>query len=860
MKKQLFLLLAVLCCWCADAAAQHISVKHPLTYYLPDISYNASIPTPEQFFGFQIGEWHLSHDLQLQYMKMLAEKSPRVTLVEYARSYEQRPLVYLAITSESNHQRLDDIQAQHIALSDPARAASIDIANMPSVLYQGFSIHGNEPSGGNAAPLVAYYLAAGQGPEVENLLANVVILLDPCFNPDGFNRFASWANSHRNHHVTADPTDREYREAWPGGRTNHYWFDLNRDWLPVQHPESRGRIVTFHQWKPNVLTDHHEQGTNATYFFMPGVPSRTNPITPWRNQELTEKIGNYHAAALDKIGSLYFTKEGYDDFYFGKGSTYPDANGAIGILFEQASSRGHAQESDNGLLTFPFTIRNQVTTAFSTHKAMLEMRRELLEYQRDFYKTALNEAKTDKSRGYVFGDKYDAARVEHLLDILLMHKIEVFELSRRTTAAGQTFEPGSAYVVPTDQAQYRLIRGIFETQTRFDDSLFYDISTWTIPMAFNLPYASVADITLKGKKLETLPTRNPTVNRADFAYLLPWDDFYAPATANYLMSNGLRTKVAAEPFTLNNKQYSAGTVLIPVVQGQTKTPDEIYRLVQEAAARYKTPIDAVATSLTPEGIDLGSRNFALLQQPKVLLLVGEGVSSYDIGEAWHLLDQRYEISVTKGETSAMGRFDLSRYNVIVMASGSYAAISEAGVTQLKTWLENGGTLVAMQTAVQWLRSKGLSSVEFKRGTPDDQGGRRAYGRLQDDSGSNRIPGSIFEAEVDLTHPLLYGYHYKKMPIFRRGNLFFEPAKNAYATPMVLTAQPLLSGYANQSSKEAVKNSAVAVVSSVGSGKVINFADNPNFRAFWLGTNKLFANALFFGHTISSGATDRAGRE
>ena len=831
-----------------------LAQKEPLTYFLPAIEYDQNIPTPEQFFGFQIGEWHLTHDRQYQYIKMLAEKSPRVKLVEYARSYEQRPLVYLIITSEQNHQSLEDIKARHQALADPSKSGSVDLKNTPAVLYQGFSIHGNEPSGGNAAPLVAYYLAAGKSPEVQKLLDEVVILLDPCYNPDGFNRFASWATEHKNYSITADPNDREYNEAWPRGRTNHYWFDLNRDWLPVQHPESRGRVKAFHEWKPNVLTDHHEQGTDATFFFMPGVPSRTNPITPKLNQELTAKIGNYHAAALDKIGSLYFTKESYDDFYYGKGSTYPDANGAIGILFEQASSRGHAQESANGILTFAFTVRNQVTTALSTHKAIVDMRQELLEYQRNFYKNALSEAKSDKSRAYVFGDPYDPARVEHFLDILLMHKIEVYELSKKINAAGNTFEPGSAYMIPTDQPQYKIIRGIFETQLVFEDSLFYDISSWTMPLAFDLPCAGVAYQAAKGKRVEKLPQKTVLATRSEYAYLLHWDHYYAPAAANYLMEKGLRAKVAMESFSLNGKQYSAGTVMIPVVQGQTQSADAVFQIIQEATKRYQVPVDAVGTSLTPDGIDLGSRYFSLIEQPKILLLIGEGVNSNDIGEAWHLLDQRYDIATTKGEIAALGRFNLMRYNVIVMADGNYNSIPQAGVDNLRDWLQKGGTLIAMQGAVQWLKAKGLSSVETKNNS-GNMPKRRPYDRMQDDFGARQLPGSIFEVELDLTHPLAFGYHRNKMAVFRQGNLFFEPAKNTYATPLVHTADPLLSGYANKNSVDGLKNSAFVVVSGLGSGKVINFADNPNFRAFWFGTNKLFANAIFFGKTISGSAVD-----
>ncbi|MEY4134912.1 MAG: hypothetical protein RL386_1262, partial [Bacteroidota bacterium] len=302
MRPSVLLMLWVLFC-----PSLFYAQKMPLNYYLPEISYDPGIPAPEAYLGYQIGEWHISHDQQYAYMRKLAELSPRVKLVEHGRTYENRPLIHLIITSEKNHQNLESIRARHVALTNPAESGKLNTENMPSVLLQGFSIHGNEASGANAAPLVAYYLAAGQGAAIEKLLDEVVILFDPSFNPDGLTRFSTWANYHKNENLTGDPQDREYSEAWPGGRFNHYWFDLNRDWLLGAHPESRARSKVFHDWKPNILTDHHEMGSNATFFFMPGVSTRVNPITPKENQELTAKIGEYHTKYLDEIGSLYYS-------------------------------------------------------------------------------------------------------------------------------------------------------------------------------------------------------------------------------------------------------------------------------------------------------------------------------------------------------------------------------------------------------------------------------------------------------------------------------------------------------------------------------------------------------------------------
>ena len=456
--------------------------KIDLDYYLPqDVSYNSEIPTPESVIGFQVGEWHVSHDKLVYYMQTLAAASDRISIEDRGKTYEGRPLLLLTITSPQNHQNIESIKMEHLKLSD-ASSTDISITEMPVVVYQGFSIHGNEPSGANASLLVAYYLAAAEGKAIDELLENTVILFDPSYNPDGLNRFASWVNTHKNQNIISDNNDREYDEAWPRGRTNHYWFDMNRDWLVSQLPESQARVKTFHQWKPNILTDHHEMGTNATFFFQPGIPSRTHPLTPKLNQQLTAEIGNYHAKALDKIGSLYYTEESFDDFYYGKGSTFPDINGGIGILFEQASSRGNAQESDNGLLTFPFTIRNQFTAALSTLEAGKSMREDLLKYQQDFYKNAQNEVKKDRNKGIVFGDANDKGKTYQFAKMLERQNIKFNTLNENVTVNGTNFSSNSSYIIPSNQPNYRMVKAMFETRTTFQDSLFYDVSAWTLPM------------------------------------------------------------------------------------------------------------------------------------------------------------------------------------------------------------------------------------------------------------------------------------------------------------------------------------------------------------------------------------------
>ncbi len=844
--------------WASFALAQ----KQPLTYYLPDIPYDKNLPTPESYFSFQIGEWHITHDQLVGYMRALAAASPKAKLVEHGRTYENRPLIHLIITSEKNHKALDDLKTQHANLCNPAKSAGVDVNKVPAVLYQGYSIHGNEASGGNAAPLVAYYLLAGKSKDIDRLLDETIILFDPCYNPDGFNRFASWVNTHRNKNLTADPADREFNEPWPRGRSNHYWFDLNRDWLPAQLPESQSRVRIFQEWKPNVLTDHHEMGTNATFFFMPGVPTRVHPLTPKLNQELTERIGNYHAEALDAIGSLYYSKEGYDDYYYGKGSTYPDANGCIGILFEQGSSRGHVQESENGELTFAFTIRNQVATSLSTHKAVREMKKDLLNYQRDFYTSAMEEARNDNRKAYIFGEPADRARTAAFIEILRRHQIEVHELAKPVSAGGYNFNQGEAFVVPLDQPQYRLIHGIFETRTTFEDSIFYDISGWTYPLAFNIPYATLEkrafDNDLLGAKITGpgIVVETPTPEFSEYAYLMEWNEYYAPKALNFLLKQGLLLKVASAPFALDKRNYAPGAIMLPVA-GQGKTPEQIHGLVTLASQMAGVRFYDMDTGLTPTGIDLGSGDFRPLKLPEVMLIVGDGIQNTDAGEIWHLLDQRYDMKVTKVETGALGRIDINRYNVIIMPGGNYGNLS--GGDKLKDWVSRGGVLIAYQDAVQWARNNGLSFAEIRRDKSEDANApqaRRPYGKLDDDRGALQTPGTIFENLLDISHPIGYGYTRERLPVFRDNNQYLEPARNPYATPLIYSSNPLMSGYLNARYIERVRNSAGIVVSALGRGRVISFADNTNFRGFWYGTNKLLANAIFFGHTIHQEATER----
>ncbi|MBJ7881231.1 M14 family metallopeptidase [Gelidibacter salicanalis] len=809
-----------------------------LSYYLPqNTSYNQAIPTPQSVIGHEVGEWHVTHDKLVEYMKALAESSDRITLENRGTTYEGRPLILLTITSPANHQNIDAIREQHIAATEDNAAANT--SNMPVVVNQGFSIHGNEPSGSNAALLAAYYLAAAESSEVKDMLDKMVVLFDPSFNPDGLQRFAYWANSNRSKNLNPDPNDREFSEVWPGGRSNHYWFDMNRDWLPVQLPESKVRLETFHKWLPNILTDHHEMSTNSSFFFQPGIPSRTHPLTPKLNQELTRRIGDFHAKALDKIGSFYYTEESFDDFYYGKGSTFPDINGGIGILFEQASSRGHIQESDNGLLTFPFTIRNQFTAALSTLEAAKSMREDILKYQHNFFKNARLEANKENGKTIVFGDEKDAGKTYELAEILRRHQIKIYELKEDATIDGKKFKKGYSYVIPKNQKNTRLINAMFEKRTTFQDSLFYDVSAWTLPLAFNLDYAEGVSSSNMGQQVSDLKMKAGQVSaKSEYAYLMEWHEYYTPKVLNQILKKDLRAKVAMKQFSTNGKDYDYGTIMIPV-QNQSKNSEELYTFLKELATEGHVQIDAVATGLT-QGIDLGSNQFRPLSQPKVALIVGRGVSPYDAGEIWHLLDQRYDMTLTKLDTDNLDRAALNRYNTIILPS---ATLSKSAAEKLTTWVENGGTLIGFENAVRWLNTNKFIKLDFKK--TERIAKNVTFEDRSDYNGAQVIGGAIFEAKLDRSHPINFGYKNETLPLFRGSTIFINPDKQSYNNPIQYTKNPLLSGYVSKSNLDSLALSVPYQMQRLKRGKVVAFTDNTNFRAFWFGTNKLMMNAIFF---------------
>ena len=807
----------------------NMSSQTHLSYYFGDnINFDESIPKPSEIIGHEVGEWHVTHDKLVQYMYAVAESSDRVLIEETGKTYENRPLLILKVSSNKNIKVLEKIQKKHIEISDGKKMNEFN--NMPAVVYQGYGVHGNEASASNASILGIYYLAASNSEETNEILNNTVILFDPCLNPDGFQRFANWVNSNKNLVPNPDNNDREFSEVWPGGRTNHYWFDLNRDWLPVQLPESQARVKTFTEWLPNIVTDHHEMGTNSTFFFQPGVPSRVNPLIPNLNQELTEKIAKYHADYLDKIGSLYYSKEDYDDFYFGKGSTYPDANGGIGILFEQGSSRGHIQNSQNGILTFPFAIRNQLTTTLSTLKAASSLKNELLAYMNTFYVNNFNESAKSKYKGIGFGNNQDKTSSYQLAKILKAHKIDVFETN------DQKFK----YYVPIKQKKSKLIKAMFDTQTKFEDSLFYDVSAWTFPLAFNLNYDFLKDSFDVNKLFE-----KPVGKVSDFStygYLIKPHDYNIPALINYLQEKKIRLKSSSKSFKIKNNYFDYGSILIPV-EGQSQKPEKLFNLLTNIS--NKTGIDVYALSSGYEdNIGVGSNSFTTIVKPKVGLIVGNGVRAYDAGEIWHLFDTRYKIPITKIDIKNLNRANLLEYSHIILPSYSGKNID---IKKIENYLKNGGNLIAYRSSINWLKENKIINIDFLKN--DKYASNVSFEDRGKFTGSQVIGGTIFNTKIDKSHPINFGIINDNLPTFKNNTIFMKPEKNSFNNPIQYSKNALLSGYISDDNLELLIKSVPFKIKRYFSGKIFLFADNTNFRAFWYGTNRLLMNTIYLSNKM-----------
>ena len=821
--------------------------------------FDSDVPSPEEFLGYPIGDQHTRHDQIVSYLEKLAELSDRATITYYGKTFENRKLVILNVSGPENIVQLESLRLNHLQAVNPS--SSDDLGEQPIFINLGYNVHGNEPSGSEAALLTAYTLVASMNDDIHGYLNNSVVFIDPTINPDGRDRHTHWANTHKGSPLVDDPMDIEHNEISPNGRTNHYYFDLNRDWWLAINPESRSKLHWYHQWYPNVVIDCHEMATNRTYFFEPKkISASKNPITPKDNYTtLNESFAKYFANDLNEIGSMYFTKEVFDATYPGYASTYPDLQGGLGLLFEQASSRGHIQRQNTGKpMTFAFTIRNHYVSSMATLRAALDNKSVLADYQREFFRSALTNAKRGNVKAYVFGDEQDKGRTNAFIDKLLIHKVKVYELGEDIIGNGKLFKAGEAYLVPTVQPQYRMVQSAFETYDEYVDSVFYDASAWSLVNFYNMPYIGSSDFHA-GKEITVVKSNEffPP-KKSSYAYIMTWNEYSAPAALYYLQSHGVITTSAFSPFQIYTdkglRRFGFGTVVLPVGR-QMISIDSLHILMSNAVTDWSVDISSTETGYSVSGIDLGSPSLRVLNRPKAVMLVGQGVRSYEHGEVWHLLDQRVNMPITKVPLRNFDLLNLNDYNTMVMVSGNYSQLDSAQISKLKEWVRAGNTLITCRTASKWAIDKHLVNETLVKGAKDKKNNvehqRFDYVEASGHIGKRAVGGAIFEVDLDITHPLGFGYTNRRLPVYRNSNVWLAPSKNPYSTVAKYTSDPHIDGYISDETLETfLKPSASLIVSAIGRGRVVLFADNPNFRGSWYGTNRLFLNALFLGEHVS----------
>lgn len=863
------------------------------SYFFPKASgLDSKIPTPEAFLGYPIGSYLTRHDQVVAYFRQLEKVSDRIHVESLGKTYEQREQIIVTITSPSNYARLEQIRQEHLSQIDPSKPVLGKSA--PIIINLGYGVHGNETSSTETSLLTGYYLAASNDAETQKWLSESVIFIDPSLNPDGRDRAANWLNAYHSFPPVGDPADKEHQEGWPGGRTNHYFTDLNRDWLNLVQVESRNRLTFFHKWYPNVQIDFHEQGTNATYYFEPTPKSHESPIIPQFLYDYQVILAKYHAKALDDIGSFYFTKENYDNLSPIYGSTYPKFFGSVAATFEQARSLGIVQESTNGALTFAFTIRNHLATSFSTIKGAIAEKAGLFKVQKDFFKYALEQGQKNPAKGFVFGDKNDVNLTQKFLGLLLEHHVEVFEVADNISQDGKTFEKGKSYIVPSSQPNFLIVHSLFE-ENALKDSIFYDNTGWSIIHAYGLKYAKLSSAFAKGAVVKNLSAESGKLNveRSAYAYLINSGDYNFTKALYQLQLKNILVKTAFKSFAANTsngkKSYLPGTLVIPVV-GQTIPADSLLAALNGVTKSSNIEITPVSSGFSAEGIDLGSSNIRAVRKPEVALAFGQGVTSSEAGQVWFLLNQQLDLPVTKLDLQSFARTSLNRYNVLVLPAGNYSAWDKVTVDKIKSWVNDGGTLITFQTATAWAvqqeivkeklsqtetfarrgdapavavsadKPLGEAKKEFATTVANDAVAKLAkplserldYSRQEDVEGSKRINGAIFVSDLDISHPIAFGVTSRKLFINKNGPTLLLPSANKYATVAQYTPKPLINGYSSKSNTTKVANSAAIIAAPSGGGEVILFADDPTYRGYWLGTARLFLNSIFFGNLIGGG--------
>lgn len=836
---------------------------------------DSRVPAPAAVLGYEVGERFTPHHLLMRYLGRLAAVSGRIRLDTVARTVEGREVILVIATSERNQGRLEEIRqdARLVAAADPARRAEVRAAaeRLPAIVWLGYTVHGGEASGVEAAIALLYQLAAGRDSLTRMVLDSTVILIDPVQNPDGHERHAQDVMRRRGAGPVPDhPAAMVHAGTWPGPRTSHYYFDLNRDWFIHSHPETRGRVATFLHWWPHVAVDLHEQGSEASYFFAPPMePINKNvhaTILKW-----WDIFATANAAAFDAHGWPYFRREGYDEFYPGYGVSWPILTGAVGMTYEQASSQGGAvRRRDGTVLTLRQAAHHHYTAAWATVVTSARRARERVRDYLQFRESAVTDAARYPFRAVALERDGDG-RADSLVQRLAGNGIQVHRLTRDLAIPATAFgEPATSvtrleagtYVVDLAQPQGRLAKALLEPDAELDSvfireelesrrtgrpNRFYDLTAWSLPYLFRVRAWTLGTVPPGTERVEWIASLPTPVGRASAAYAFePGPESHLRLLAS-LLAAGIRVWFAPRSFAVDRGSFPRGAFLVRVAANPDSLHDLMARLITETGAR----VLPLATAAVDAGTDLGSNSVFFVKAPRVALVGGLPISGNSFGFAWYAFDQRLGYPVTTVDAMALAEA-VDAFDVVVLPGANGAqlgrVLGDAGRERLARWVRDGGTLITLDGASAWVTSEqvGLSRLRVRRDTvrADSAGGAPLPAF---------VPGAIARATVDTLSPLLAGIASPEMPVPAIGGTIFAVPNDLRAGEAPVRYAPIdrlrLAGYLWPEVPGRLAGAPYLWSESVGQGRLIAFAADPNFRDLWRGLLAVFANAVFLGPNL-----------
>ncbi|HVX51552.1 MAG TPA: M14 family metallopeptidase [Chitinophagaceae bacterium] len=815
--------------------------------------YAQNVPSPEQFLGYKAGTHFTPHWKLLAYFKAVADAAPNMVKIEkYGETYEGRDLEVAYIAQPDNLQRLDAIRLNNLRMAGLTRDKMAPVTDgAPAIVWLSYNVHGNEPASSEAAMLTLFALVDPANTTTKEYLKNTVIVIDPCINPDGRDRYVNWYNTTVGATYNPDIQAREHAEPWPQGRTNHYNFDLNRDWAWQTQKESQQRLKLYNQWLPEVHVDFHEQGYNAPYYFAPAAAPYHEVITQWQ-KDFQVMIGKNNAKYFDNNGWLFFTKEEFDLFYPSYGDTYPIYSGSIGMTFEQGGIGAGlgVQTRDGDTLTLVERALHHYTTSISTIETASKNAGKLVTEFKKFFDDNRSGAGFDY-KTYVLTAN-DPNKLAAVADLLQKNSIEYGTATAKTFrginyASGKDeaySDEGYQLAVTTNQPKGKLVKVLFEPKSYLSDSNTYDITAWSLPYVYGVNAWEVKE------KLDIGPyNQAPAVTTVQSPYglLIPYTSLNDAQLLGYLLQKKVKVRYSLKPFTYNGKNYDRGTLII--LKGHNG--DDWNAVTNEACKMFNVQADEVTSGFMEKGADFGSSDVRFIHAPRVALLTGNHVSSSSAGEVWNFFDQTLRYPVTLLNAENAGYYNLSNYDVLILPDGNYSAFdSKNGAEKLQEFVRGGGKIITMESGVNVLTQGdwGLKEKETddnndsKSKGDSDYSALKKYGDQEKEYLTSTVPGAIYKVDLDNTHPLAFGYPNTYYTL-KQDNKIYQFLKDGWNVGVIKQAA-YTSGFVGSKVKPSLKNGLIIGALEYGRGNAVFFADDVLFRMFWQNGKLLFANAVF----------------